>query len=52
MTLKELESYIREKLIEARKELGDDANVLEICMYIYGVGLDDGAAGVKIKIGI
>ena len=51
MTFKELESYIREKIKEAKKELGNDANVLEICMYIYGVGLDDGAAGVKVKIG-
>ena len=49
MTFKEFESYIREKLTEARKELGDNANTLELCMYIYGVGLDDGAAGVKIK---
>ena len=51
MTFKELEPYIREKIKEAKKELGDNANVLEICMYIYGVGLDDGAAGVKIKFG-
>ena len=51
MTIKELESYVREKITEAKKEFGDDANVLEICMYIYGVGLDDGADGVKIKIG-
>lgn len=49
MTIKELESYIREKLTEAKKELGDNANVIELCMYIYALGLDDGADGVKIS---
>ena len=49
MKFNELEPYIREKITEAKKELGDNANVIEICMCIYALGLDDGAAGVKIS---
>ena len=49
MKFSELHPFIKEKIEEAKKVLGTDANMVEICMYIYGVGLDDGAAGVKIN---
>ena len=49
MKFSELNPFIKEKIEEAKKEIGTDANMVEICMYIYSVGLDDGAAGVKIS---
>lgn len=49
MKFSELHPFIKEKIEEAKKAIGVDASWVEICMYIYGVGLDDGAAGVKIS---
>lgn len=48
MKFSELQPFIKDKIAEAKKIFGENATTIELCMYIYGVGLDDGAAGVKI----